>query len=80
MLCTEKPEADHPIGLIGLSLGPRASGGPRACSSPPHKKEKKEREKEKRKREKEKREKREKQRQNKNKEKNIEKKRRIKKG
>ena len=50
MVCVIYPEADHPIGLIGLSLGPRASGGPRACSPPPHKTEKKEREKKKKKR------------------------------
>lgn len=39
-------EADYPIGLKDLSLGPRASGGPRACSAlPPKKNKKKERKK-----------------------------------
>ena len=36
----EQAEADHPIGLIGLSLGPRASGGPRACQKKMKKREK----------------------------------------
>ena len=40
-------EADHPIGLIGLSLGPRASGGPRACQKKNEKKKQKKRKKDK---------------------------------
>ena len=47
-----KPEPDFPIGLIGLSLGPRGKGGPAVQPSPLEKGERKGERKRKRKKKK----------------------------